>query len=1381
MATSKTTSSMAHQPIPTAADVTVLLRRLPEGDNDVRFMAISDLFDTLSRGAPSMIAHDHSLASRTVDGIVKCLKDSHDDIQNMAIKCMGPLSIKLPVGSLDPLIEKLCNLKSDSTEGRSSARSPALRTIVTSLPHSSSKAVTEEAYQAISRVLIPRLVGARGLPGMLARENGEIEPDVIDLAVEVARCFGPMLKELEVGALHTALHRLLLDDRVSPVVKKRTVIGLGVLATYLSDGLLSAAVSTLIEGLRGPHVTLTERRMLITLAGTMARAIPRRFGPYLRMLAPFILSPISHAEVDEQESRRIRGALGDTDDNDYDALREAALTTLESVLAVCPNDMMFYTKEILDATLLFAEYDPSKTDTEMPDADADSDADIDDVADDDVEMDVELEEEGELGDEDTSSWRLRRGAVKALHTLIITRPTRDLFVGGTLYDEIAPVLLRRFIDGEEDVRTEVLATLGSIIRKTREHVLSTTRVGQAGQTTADAPVTRSTPIIAPSSRKRRRDSDASMGKHTAAWGPASPEGEERIATPPSGPLASLAAISTRIVNEALVNLEFGSSPMKMAAMGLLKELMAARPHAVSAQLRDLIHHIAAMIQSTGQDTSGAGQMSWTLLRIEALTLFLALVHSQPRGALLPWLDKILPAIREAISDPTVKVALEALKATGEIIKILTQRRSLKPGLAELAALDKLLTKLADLAQATQADTQVRQCAVRTLGTLLARTSGSEAVHSLPPRTRSAMLDLLCTRLQHETTQMDAVCAVEEVVRHSTTKQDLPHAWTRKVVMNLTELLRKASRTLRLSTLDALKAIMLNPMAFSSLDWSNGLTVPLEGAIVPLLDSSEERVLVSVLWIFERLVKKGGYDELSDPTVEALTSVIASAEQGPVFGPLMELLSTIGRRKLGRPLLESVWDRLNDIEDMDTLGKLVGNLMVCQGKSIGHTLGELQERLEEDDTDDKERCFILAVLGEIYFRDRDLSDKEWKTIESRLKFSTDTVSMAAAVALGRAFCGNLSTEGLEIIRAHLSDNDIPRSLLLYSIQEIVSHLEKVGLDGAEEISEHLWTALPGMMDAEVDRALVAECMGRLLTMDPLNKLPTLPNMLTEGLEHNIYPAMLIDDPETSSEHVKMQARRRGVTIQAFRYAMAEWADDLPGYPPLILAAMIAALNDPWLENAQLAMTAFAVGVAHHPCTILPELEQLLPTVLKNAAIRPELIKEVTMGPFKHNVDKGLELRKTTFESIYFVIGDMVDRKNVDDFFERILNGLTDDHDIRMLSNMILTKLIRFVPDATQRYLDAMAKGFRVTLSWKSNDKTLKQEREKARDAMNAVLRVSLQLDREFPQVQAKKDEHPEWNEYWEWVKREFPGKLKEAEKVLAMKADEDPDRFSPLPW
>lgn len=71
-----------------------------------------------------------------------------------------------------------------------------------------------------------------------------------------------------------------------------------------------------------------------------------------------------------------------------------------------------------------------------------------------------------------------------------------------------------------------------------------------------------------------------------------------------------------------------------------------------------------------------------------------------------------------------------------------------------------------------------------------------------------------------------------------------------------------------------------------------------------------------------------------------------------------------------------------------------------------------------------------------------------------------------------------------------------------------------------------------------------------------------------------------------------------------------------------------LRDPELENRRLALTTLNSAAHNKPDLIIPNLGQLLPLVMNESMVKPELVREVMMGPFKHKVDDGLEVRKVS---------------------------------------------------------------------------------------------------------------------------------------------------------
>jgi len=103
----------------------------------------------------------------------------------------------------------------------------------------------------------------------------------------------------------------------------------------------------------------------------------------------------------------------------------------------------------------------------------------------------------------------------------------------------------------------------------------------------------------------------------------------------------------------------------------------------------------------------------------------------------------------------------------------------------------------------------------------------------------------------------------------------------------------------------------------------------------------------------------------------------------------------------------------------------------------------------------------------------------------------------------------------------------------------------------------------------------------------------------------------------------------MAIQAIRYTLP---DSDEAFDTVLKTTLIATLSvmlrDPELENRRLALTTLNSAAHNKPDLIIPNLGLLLPFVMHESNIKPELIREVTMGPFKHKIDDGLEVRKVS---------------------------------------------------------------------------------------------------------------------------------------------------------
>ena len=125
----------------------------------------------------------------------------------------------------------------------------------------------------------------------------------------------------------------------------------------------------------------------------------------------------------------------------------------------------------------------------------------------------------------------------------------------------------------------------------------------------------------------------------------------------------------------------------------------------------------------------------------------------------------------------------------------------------------------------------------------------------------------------------------------------------------------------------------------------------------------------------------------------------------------------------------------------------------------------------------------------------------------------------------------------------------------------------------------------------------------------------------------------------------------------------------------------------------------------------------------------------------------------------------------ELFDRVIAGVGDEHEIRVLCNLMLTKLIVLDPEEMIRRLDDIAERFRVILAFKPKENSVKQEIEKAAEASKGVLKVTVLLENAFPaasataanlQVQA-------WKGYREWVGKDFKSSLIEMESEIKNQA------------
>ncbi|KAK3051448.1 hypothetical protein LTR09_007471 [Extremus antarcticus] len=1306
---------------PVAHNVSMILPKLNDADSDIRYMTLNDLLTMLNSGNPTFIAHDYTLCCKIVDGLLHTLADTHGDVQNMAIKCLGPFVIKAPETILCPTIEKVSNIK---TEGSLDISIPALglMRIVVALPHPvpgvSRSQKVNEAYGAISKALIPRVVGRVVVPlkenkGHPAPPKGMLQEELetgndsnsLDLLAEVARCFGPMLQEVEVQALEEMTLKVLESEKCGTVMKKKAVAALSALAPFFSESLLAHHVSTTIEKLRASHLTSQQRRLYITVYGSLARSIPQKFGPYLKTLAPFVLGPLSDMELKQQEA-----AEADADgerDVALEEVREAAFIAIEGFLQACPSDMRSYKKDVLEAATRFLKYEPNVAD------DDDEEMEEDEPAEDEFDVDEDFEEETGFEDEDDVSWKVRRCSAKALSALIGTLDPND----PALFGQIAPALIARFKEKEESVRGEVITTLAYLITKTGS--IETRDTASEYQ------------HVIPQSKKRRRGFSESLGADLHAQ-QALMNGYASPSTPPPTDTGTkgLAKINPDIIKGAAKLLKTSTPQTKEVVLILLKDMVSAQRGGLSEHAGLVIDPVVDALSSA---PGGGANIAGNKLRTEALALLKVVAEMHSSKVLEPHLARVVPALVAAAKDRYAKASSEAFGTIECFIKALTPPRSAASKTQNGQYLAQLYQVVTERISASETDTEVRQKAVQALGLLIGRTSGAAGQKLLSQDSRFAGQQLIADRLKNELTRLPCVRAVDTIAVLAQSKNDFKPDFVGSVALELAAQLRKASRGLRGASLSALRMLAVNEASRSCLD-DKGVK-EIVGLLIPLLQTEDLHMMSPALVVLAAFAKDKPSLVATPQVIKGICGIVTSPISGAALDALITCVEAMGHAGAGKDLMKALLD-VGVQGDTDVTGQVIGTLLVSGQSSVSVDLQAFIKELRSQ-SDESKRCLSLSVLGEAGLRMGTNFPLRPDSFTTYFSDPSEKVKLAAAVALGRAGAGNVKTYLPKILSVMGQGGGYH---LLHSVKELLQH--STAEDDIKPYAAELWSNIIASGQAEDNKVVGAECIGRLAIIDPQAYLPQLQSFLQDN-----------------------NAAIRGMVISALRYV---FSDTDVSYNVNLQSTIVpmqeAMLADADLDNKRLSLSTFNSALHNKPDLILPHLSTLLPYAMEATVPRPELIREVAMGPFKHKIDDGLEIRKSAFETLYALLESPASRQRLDivAFYDRIAAGIADEHEIKILCCLVLSKLLVIAPAESTRRLDSLSQYFRPVLAFKPKDTAVKQELEKLAEQAKAVIKVSVSFNKALGNEGGESSGRA-WRDYFEWVKKDFPLYVKQAQE------------------
>merc|ERR1719198_2842370 len=149
--------------------------------------------------------------------------------------------------------------------------------------------------------------------------------------------------------------------------------------------------------------------------------------------------------------------------------------------------------------------------------------------------------------------------------------------------------------------------------------------------------------------------------------------------------------------------------------------------------------------------------------------------------------------------------------------------------------------------------------------------------------------------------------------------------------------------------------------------------------------------------------------------------------------------------------------------------------------------------------------------------------------------------------------------------------------------------------------------------------------------------------------------------------------RATAVSAIRFAAAKHCST--GTISPVKDALLACLADEEMQVRKSALHSVNVVCTSQSCSevLRPHVEYILERIREDSKPKPELIREVDLGPFKHKVDDGLALRKFAYTVCTSILSTYPEQVASPQLVDLVLQGLADNEDVQVICCQLLQDL------------------------------------------------------------------------------------------------------------
>jgi len=889
---------------------------------------------------------------------------------------------------------------------------------------------------------------------------------------------------------------------------------------------------------------------------------------------------------------------------------ENCLNAFEVFVLRCSKEVQPHLEELCALILHLITYDPNFYST----GDEDAAMDFEDEFDDDGLVD---------SDDDDNSWKVRRAALKVLAAMVKGLPDKLQ----EIYQKFTAPLIGRFAEREESVKLDVFHTYcemaqAAVIKGQSSHQAK-------GLAPGILEVARSAP---PKER---------------------PACEILVAAMPN----CTAQLNKQLRSKALKT--------RQGALALVRTLAECLPQHLENNLGQVKDEL---IRAMRENNSG--------MRLDALITVRHLSENYAAPEIYQQLaPQLCPLFLTCCNDSYYKSIAMALRAVGSFVYTLrpTKEAPSDQLMEMLPVFEVLRTKM----MATDIDQEVKESALECFGHLTACTGDLPAFQQpllscLPP---------FVERIKNEVTRSTAIKALKTICISKVLVQPLTTVLP-AIGGYLSTYLSQNSRAFRQQCLDALVHLVKKYGSSMTTDTHMQITTD----IVPFITDTDLYITDLCVQVADQILESA--PQMAPAIVEKdLPAVLQLCRspllQGSALDSILRFLARVARHHQHCPF-ERFRQELSDTSVVENaqaqaqrhvIGTLAKGLAAVvssatpdvQQKAIQHFLVTIQQCGTSPASEAVQQCELsLLALGETgKYMDLSSTPGFCDTLLNQLQSSQDEIRLAAALALGFATVGAMGTL-LKVVIDNVqqagatAQGQKTQYLLLTSLREVIAI--GVAQRGERTIAEHLRPHVPRVLpilsqyadsQEESVRNVVSESLGHLLMIDQDTVMQALMQLLASK------------DRESW--------RVRASAVSAVRFAAAKHAS-LATIEPL-KEPLLQCLSDEELHVRKAAFHSVNVVCLSSTCGEIfrADTEFIFERIKEDSKQKPELIREVDLGPFKHKVDDGLPLRKIAYTVCTSLLMAYPEQVASPAAIDLVLQGMADSEDVQVICCQLLSDL------------------------------------------------------------------------------------------------------------